>query len=318
MCITDVPGIIAGHATNENHRTGCTAVLCPDGAVGGVDVVGFATGTRETELLRPVGMVERVHGILLGGGSAFGLAAASGMMRWLYENGHGFDTGIVKVPLVPGAVIFDLLFNQSAGLPDEAMGYEAAQNAGPGPLAQGNVGAGTGATAGKAAGFERAMKTGLGSASMTVGDIVVGAVTAVNPFGDVVDPETGATLAGVRSEKGDRIQGVRSVLPGMQQAFNGEARSNTVISVVATNADLNKVQVNRLAHMAAAGLARTIRPVHTLFDGDVVFALATGRGPVADENLVGALGAETLARAVAAGAREAEGIPGFPAYQDLS
>ena len=317
MTLTSIPGLLVGHAANEEHRTGCTAILCPEGAVAGVDVCGFAPGSRETELLNPMARVDEIHGLLLTGGSAFGLAAATGVVRWLSEKGYGLPTLYARVPLVPAAVIYDLNFNQSLGMPDEAMGYAAAANASNAPVVQGCVGAGTGATCGKMVGFERAMKTGLGSAVINAGDFQVAALAVVNPLGNVLDPDTGEILAGVRTPDGLHLGDPAEVFKDMADLIKPPDTSNTVLVAVATDARLNKIQVARVARMASAGMARAVRPAHLLYDGDTVFCLATGQGPAADENIVGALAADVLALAVAAGAREAVSIPGFPAHRDL-
>ncbi|MEW6266348.1 MAG: P1 family peptidase [Thermodesulfobacteriota bacterium] len=317
MTLTDISGLLVGHATDEANHTGCTAVLCPEGAAAGVEVRGFAPGTRETDLLSPLARVDMVHGILLTGGSAFGLAAATGVVRWLKENGYGLETLFAKVPLVPAAVIFDLNFNQSLGQPDEAMGYQAASQASRRPVAQGCVGAGAGATCGKLAGFHRAMKSGLGSASLALGKLKVAALAVVNPLGSVLDPETAEVIAGLRTPDGAGLEDRAGILRALTDLIVPASESNTVLAVVATDAALTKLQAGRVAKMASAGLSRVIRPAHLMYDGDVVFALATGQGPAADENVVGALAAEVLARAVAAGAREATSLPGFPAHRDL-
>ncbi|MBN1315240.1 MAG: P1 family peptidase [Anaerolineales bacterium] len=299
--ITDVPGIRVGHATDERAMTGCTVVLCPPkGAVGGVDQRGGAPGTRETDLLRPMHMVENIHAVLLTGGSAFGLDAAGGVVRWLEEQGIGFDAGVARVPIVPAAVLFDLDVGDPAVRPDAAMGYAACQAAAAGPVDQGSVGAGTGCTVGKVLGPGRASKAGLGTASVNLsGGLVVGAIIAVNAFGDVLDPDTGKILAGTRQLKGEgfanSLQVVKNVVG--KTALKIAGSKNTVIGVVATNAKLNKEEVNKIAQMAHDGLARAIRPAHTMFDGDTIFGLATG-SKRADVNLVGAYAAEVVTRAI--------------------
>jgi L-aminopeptidase/D-esterase-like protein len=315
--ITAVPGIRVGHATDLVGLTGCTVVLCEKGAAGGVDQRGGAPGTRETDLLRPMHLVQEVHAVLLAGGSAYGLSAADGVMRYLEERGIGFDARVAKVPIVPAAILFDLDLGDPQARPDAAMGYTACQAATDGPVTEGNVGAGTGATAGKILGPGRAMKAGLGSAAVDLGrGLVVGALVAVNPLGDVVDPQTGVILAGARSlvadEPADTLAVMRSLVG---KAALRLASSNTVIGVVATNARLDKEQVNKVAQMAQDGVARAIRPAHTLFDGDTLFALSTG-GKRADVNLVGAYAAEVVAEAIARAARAAEGVAGLPAWQD--
>lgn len=272
--ITDVSGIAVGHAANREGLTGCTAVLAHPSAIVGVDVRGAAPGTRETDLCRPGGLVQRADAVLLTGGSAFGLDAAAGVMRALYEQGRGFPTHVMPVPIVPAAVLFDLGIGEPIW-PDAAMGYAAATGASTDPPEQGCVGAGMGATVGKIFGPAWATKSGIGTASVRVGELVVGAIVAVNALGDVVDPETGAILAGARAEPGE---GYRESEPSLltQAPVPG---SNTTIGVVATNAALDQAAAQRLAVVAHNGLARTIRPAHTLFDGDAIFALATGEVP---------------------------------------
>ena len=312
-----------GHETNNLALTGCTVILCREGAVSGVDQRGGAPGTRETDLLRPMHMVENVHAILLGGGSAFGLDAATGVMRYLEENEIGFNTGVARVPIVPAAILFDLGIGDPTIRPDAAMGYRASQNASNEPPAEGNVGAGTGCTVGKILGGGQSMKSGIGTASMEIGGgVVVGAIVAVNAFGDIIDPETQQIIAGARATKvgplklgsegyfADTLE-VMKTLAG--RAILGFAsRTNTVIGVVATNAKLDKNETNKVAQMAHNGLARTIRPAHTMFDGDTIFALATGKKN-ADVNIVGAFAAEVMAHAILRGVRAVKSIEGFPA-----
>ncbi len=298
--ITDVPGIRVGHATNADAMTGCTVVLCPpEGAVGGVDQRGGAPGTRETDLLRPMHLVQRVHGVLLAGGSAFGLDAASGVVRWLEERGIGFDARVARVPIVPAAILFDLDVGDAGIRPDAAMGYAACQAATEGPVAEGRVGAGTGCTVGKVLGPGHASKSGLGTASVNLGGgLVAGALVAVNAFGDVVDPRTGEILAGARALTGSGFADTLATMKGLVgKTVLRFAGSHTVIGVVATNARLTKEEANKVAQMAHDGLARAIRPAHTLFDGDTLFALATGQKR-ADVNLIGAYAAEVVAEAI--------------------
>lgn len=307
--ITDVPGIRVGHATNREAMTGCTVILCPpEGAVGGVDQRGGAPGTRETDLLRPMHLVQRVNGVLLAGGSAFGLDAAAGVMRWLEERGVGFDTQVVKVPIVPAAILFDLDIGRSDIRPDREMGYAACEAASNGPVAEGSVGAGTGCTVGKVLGPGRAMKGGLGTASVDLGGgVVVGALVAVNGFGDVVDPRTGKILAGARALTGDGFADTLAIMKGLvgKTVLRFAGRRNTVIGTVATNARLTKEEANKVAQMAHDGLARAVRPAHTIFDGDTLFALATGQKR-ADVNLVGAYAAEVVAEAIVRAVRAAK------------
>jgi L-aminopeptidase/D-esterase-like protein len=307
--ITDVDGIRVGHMTNREAITGCTVVLCPpDGAIGGVDQRGGAPGTRETDLLRPMHLVEKAHAVLLAGGSAFGLDAAAGVVRWLEERGIGHDTRVAKVPIVPAAILFDLATGRSDVRPDAAMGYAACEAAAGGPVAEGSVGAGTGCRLGAVLGPGRTSKSGLGTASVNLGGgLVVGALVAVNAFGHVVDPVTGEILAGARPLTGDgyvdTLAVMRSLVGKTISRLTGGG--NTVIGVVATNARLTKEGANKVAQMAHDGLARIIRPAHTMFDGDTVFALATGKKR-ADVNLIGAFAAEVMAEAIVRGVRAAD------------
>ncbi len=321
--ITDVAGLRVGHAQDEEALTGCTVILCEKGAVGGVDQRGGAPGTRETDALYPMHLVERVHAVLLAGGSAFGLDAASGVVRYLEERGVGFDVRVARVPIVPAAILFDLGIGRADVRPDAAMGYRACLNASTEPPAEGNVGAGTGATVGKILGMGQAMKSGIGTTSMEIGaGVVVGAIVAVNAFGDVMDPTTGQIIAGARSARvgplrigapgyfADTLEVMRSLVGRTVLSFAG--RGHTVIGVVATNARLNKEQVNKVAQMAHDGLARTIRPAHTMLDGDTLFALATGERK-ADVNIVGAFAAEVVAQAILRAVRAARPVAGLPA-----
>src|SRR6266581_561529 len=262
--ITDIPNIRVGHDTNLEAGTGCTVIICDTPAVGGIDVRGGAPATRETDLLRPLNMVEGVHAILLTGGSAFGLDAASGVMRYLAERQIGYDVGVARVPIVPAAAIFDLAIGSASVHPNADNGYHACEQASTGPIAQGNVGGGTGATVGKLASPLLAMKGGLGSASMKMADgTLVGAIVVVNALGNIFDPETLHMIAGTRSLLED-------------EAVSGNPFSNTTIAAIATSASLTKEEVNKVAQMAHDGLAQAIRPAHTMFDGDAIFALASG------------------------------------------
>ena len=316
--LTALPGLRVGHWTDLTAATGCTVILCPDGAVAGVDVRGTAPATRETDLLDPVCMVEQVHAILLGGGSAFGLAAADGVMRWLEEHGHGLDVGVARVPLVPAACLFDLPIGNATVRPDAAAGYAACEAAADGPIAQGNVGAGTGATVGKVMGFSRATKGGLGAAGRQIsGGIIVAAMAAVNAFGEVFDPATNQTIAGPRKPTGGFAETVRFAESVMGQTIAQMRRANTTLAVIATNAALSKAEATKVAQMAQDGMARTIRPAHTHYDGDVVFALSQG-DKRADLSLVGALAAEVLADAILAGVRNAAPLHGIPAISGLT
>jgi len=317
--ITDVPTIKVGHTTNEEALTGCTVVLCEDGAVGGVDQRGGAPGTRETDPMQPMHLVQKAHAIVLAGGAAFGLEAATGVVRYLEERGIGFDVQVAKVPIVPAAILFDLGIGDAVVRPDAAMGYAACQAADDGPVAEGNVGVGTGATVGNIMGLKQAMKAGLGTASIDLGEgLVVGAIVAVNAFGDVIDPQTGRIMAGARSLDGtgfaDTLAVMKSLVGKTILEFAGP--KDTVIGVVATNARLNKEEANKVAQMAHDGLARTVRPAHTMFDGDTLFALATG-DIEADVNTVGAYAAKVMAEAIVRAIKTAEGVAGLPAWRDL-
>jgi L-aminopeptidase/D-esterase-like protein len=315
--ITDVPGIRVGHVTDLKGLTGCTVVLCENGAVGGVDQRGGAPGTRETDLLRPGHTVQQVHAVLLSGGSAFGLAAADGVMQYLEERAIGFDMRVARVPIVVAAILFDLALGDPKARPDSQMGYAACQVAGDGPVAEGNVGAGTGATMGKVLGQERSMKSGLGSAAVDLGGgLMVGALVAVNAIGDVVDPRSGSILAGARRPGSDQFVNTLAVMKNLTSRAAAPSSPSTVIGVVATNARLTKEEANKMAQMAQDGIARTIRPAHTMFDGDTLFALSTA-DIRADVDVVGAYAAEVVAEAIVRGVKAAEGVGGLPAWQDL-
>lgn len=317
--LTDVAGLAVGHHTLAARPTGCTVVLCPQGATCGVDVRGAAPGTRETDLLKPDNLVEQVHAVLLSGGSAFGLDAAGGVMRWLEARGHGFPVGPrARVPIVPAAVLFDLWLGDGRPRPDADAGHAACEAASAAPPAQGSIGAGAGATVGKLHGIERAMKGGIGTASVRVGAFTVGALIAVNPTGDVIDPATRQVLAGTRGDDGRPRSALQALFEHGEippRALPGMA---TTIGVVATDAVLTKAQANKLATMAHDGLARTIHPVHTMADGDTLFALATGTtGRSADLTVLGAMAAEATARAVLNAVRAATPLPGLPCAGDF-
>jgi L-aminopeptidase/D-esterase-like protein len=316
--ITDVRGLTVGHWTDLAAATGCTVVLCDgDGAVAGVDVRGSAPGTRETDLLDPVNAVQRVHAVVIGGGSAFGLDAACGVMRWLEAHDRGVQVGPLRVPVVPAAVLFDLPVGRPDVRPDAAAGEAACEAASREPVLQGSVGAGAGATVGKLMGLERATKSGLGSASLRLaGGVTVGALVAVNAAGDVVDPASGAGVAGPRRDDGGFVRSSRWLREHEPRIGVGE---NTTLAVVATDAELTKPEAAKVAQMAHDGLARTIDPVHTMLDGDTVFALATGAAEVrADVTAVGAAAAAALATAVLAAVHAATPLAGVPAVRDLA
>lgn len=313
-----IPGASIGQAHDLNAATGCTVVLTPAGAVCGVDQRGGAPGTRETDLLRPMHLVEKVHAVLLTGGSAFGLAAADGVMHWLEERQFGFDVGVARVPIVPAAALFDLAIGRADVRPDARMGYAACEAATADWRAYaGTVGAGAGATVGHLLGGDGCMKGGLGTSllEMTPG-LFVGAVFAVNSLGNVVDPNTGKTLAGARNMPTGEFTDPLAILAQMPASF-AAAVKNTVIGIVVTNAALTKEGANKVAQMAHDGLARTIVPAHTLFDGDTIFALATGLEKQADINAIGAFAAEATARAIVDAVKKATTLCGVPAWNDL-
>ena len=319
--LTSLQGILVGHYTDLRRPTGCTVVLCPEGAIAGVDVRGAAPGTRDTDVLSPSNTVQEVHGVLLTGGSAYGLDAAGGVMRWLEERGHGFQLGPAIVPIVPAAVIFDLWVDNFSDTltksaknprirPDVEAGYLACQAASSEPVTQGNVGAGTGATLGKLNGPDCAMKGGTGSASLCVNGVTVAALVVCNALGDVIDPLTGQLLAGARIYADSRtLLDIRQAQLKGHSIAKPQVGSNTTIGVVATDAVLTKPQAYRLAQVAHDGLARSIRPVHTPMDGDTLFALGTGSSSqAADMMLLSTLAAEVTAMAVVNAVRAAKDL----------
>ena len=321
--ITQVRGLEVGQFTDPRRPTGCSVVIARTGAVGGVDVRGAAPGTRETDLLDPANLVGVVHAVLLTGGSAWGLDAAGGVMRWLEEEGVGLYVGSAPgqvVPIVPAAVLFDLHLGDARIRPDAAAGYAACQAAGD-EIAQGNAGAGAGATVGKLFGMPYAMKGGIGTASVTVDGVTVGALIAVNALGDVVDPAAGTPIAGARTEDGQQLRGsVAAALAG-DKPLALLAGANTTIGVVATDAPLTKAQCQRLAGAGHDGLARAIRPVHTMSDGDTLFALSTGMAGALDFNVLCTMAGEAVARACVNAVRAAQGVTtdtlALPSASDL-
>ncbi|HYF43911.1 MAG TPA: P1 family peptidase [Ramlibacter sp.] len=321
--ITDVAGIEAGHFTETRRPTGCTVILARQGAVAGVDVRGAAPGTRETDLLHPTNLVDRVHAVLLAGGSAWGLDASAGVMRWLEEQGIGLQVGPGRIPIVPAAVLFDLYLGDTSIRPDAQAGYAACAAASRNPPAEGNVGVGSGAVVGKIFGAERAMKGGVGTASVTVGGVTVGALIACNALGDVVDPETGRVIAGARTTDGTGFLDSRRALLRGEPPKRLVAGSNTTIGVIATDAVLTKAQASRLATVGHDGLARSINPAHTMLDGDALFALATGAsGKSADMMLLATMAAEAVATAVVRAVQAATALTSgplhLPAARDLA
>ena len=317
--LTAVEGIKVGHFTLAERPTGCTVILVDGDAVGGVSQRGGAPGTRETDLLNPLNMVDKVNAVVLAGGSAFGLEAATGTVRWLEEHNIGWPAGPARVPIVPAAILFDLGVGGNPKVrPTADCGYKAAEAATTAPVAEGTVGAGAGATVGKLGGAGRSTKSGLGSASITLpSGLVVAAIVAVNAVGDIIDPATGKVVAGVRNSDGT-FADARKILRAGGNAQPPRAGENTTIGLVATNAKLSKSQVTRMALMADDGYARAISPSHTNGDGDTIFSLATGRwNGTADITIIGALAAEAMADAVVRAGTQATGAAGIPAARDL-
>jgi L-aminopeptidase/D-esterase-like protein len=318
--LTAVDGISVGHFTLSERPTGCTVVLVPDGAVAGVDVRGSAPGTREVALLDPVHTVQRVHAVVLSGGSAFGLAAADGVVRYLEERGVGYDMRIARVPIVPAAILYDLPVGSDPTVrPGADCGYRAAVAASAGDVEEGSVGAGAGATVGKLGGMQRAMKSGVGTAAIELpSGVVVAALVAVNAVGNVIDPSTGEVVAGMRSSDGRGLVDVRRLIREGSLPGRSGGGDNTTLGVVATNVPLTKAQATKIAQMAHDGFARTISPAHTPADGDIIFALSTGTiGASPDLMSLGALAAEVVADAVLRAVRTAKGLPGLPAVREL-
>ena len=312
-----IDGLRIGQETDEETKTGCTVVLAENGAVAGVDVRGGAPGTHGTDALRPENLVERLHGVVLTGGSAFGLSSVQGVMRYLRQRNCGFPTEYGVVPIVSGAVVFDLGLNKSATLPDADMGYRACENSSITGAEQGCVGAGTGATVGKLFGLERAMKGGQGFASLvSPNGLKLWALAVVNAFGDICNHENGQLLAGVRTEDGQRLANAAASLTELE-VLRGFSATNTVLGVVGTNATLSKAELTRVAQMAHDGIARSVVPSHTLYDGDTIFALSTGSYGRVEASVIGALAAHNMAQAIVNGIIHATGVENLPAYKDL-
>lgn len=314
--INEIKGIKVGHAQDVNGATGCTVILCEQGAWAGVDVRGGAPASRETELLKPINLVEQIHGVMLSGGSAYGLDAASGAMSYLEEKGVGFDVGVGVVPIVCGASLFDLVVGDPKCRPDKVMGYEACKNANGSDVAEGNVGAGTGASVGKLHGMDHMMKSGLGIYALQVGDLQVAALVAVNALGDVVDVDTGKIIAGLLKED---HTGLTSTVAAMYEQLSRKDNffsGNTTLGCIVTNAKLTKNQANKIASIAHNGYARAIQPVHTMADGDTIFVMATGEVEALPD-AVGALATEVMARAINRAAKMAEPAYGLKAARNF-
>ena len=320
--LTDIAGLKVGHFTDSRRPTGCTVVLARQGAVAGADVRGAAPGTRETDLLQPANLVGRVHAVMLSGGSAWGLDAAGGAMRWLEEQGIGLEVGPARIPIVPAAVLFDLYLGDARIRPDLQAGHAACQAASARSPAEGSVGAGAGALVGKLYGIERAMKGGVGTASVRAGGFTVGAIVACNAMGDVVDPDSGRVIAGARREDGRTLLDTRRALLAGEPPRRLVTAANTSIGVIATDAVLTKAQAGRLATAGHDGFARSINPAHTMLDGDTLFALGTGAGgKPAEMVLLSTLAAEAVALATVRAVRAARGVQvgelRIPAVADL-
>jgi L-aminopeptidase/D-esterase-like protein len=309
--IKDIEGIKIGNAEDFEGVTGCTVIICEEGATGGVDVRGGAPGTRETDLLNPVNLVGKVHAVVLSGGSAFGLDASGGVMQFLEEKGIGFDVGVTKVPIVCSAVLFDLVIGDYRARPDKAMGYKACANAfGGEKILNGNFGAGTGATVGKLLGPQQAMKGGLGTYVLQVGKLKVGAVVGVNCLGNIIDPSTGKTMAGALNEDKTNFVDAEEAMLSRYEDKSNPFSGNTTIAAIITNASLTKAEASKISSMAHNALGRTMRPAHTMFDGDTIFTLS--RGEVnADVSTVGMLATRVLERAIINGVKSAESMLGY-------
>lgn len=315
--ITDVPGIRIGHASDYEGYTGCTVVLCESGAVCGIDVRGSAAGTRQVDALSLGHIVERVHAVLLCGGSSFGLDAAAGVVKYLEERGVGFDVGLARIPIAPTAVIFDLFFGNPKARPTPEMGYEACLKARK-VVEEGSVGAGTGATVGKLFDTARAMKGGIGTSSIVMPDgLIVAALVVVNAFGDIIDNVTGQIIVGARAfeESFDFADTTESLKKGMVKKQFGIV--NTTLAVTATNARFNKREITKIAQIAQGGLIKTIRPVHTTFDGDLVFSISIGEHE-ADINRCGVLSEFVVAEAIKRAVKKADGFGILPAFKDIA
>jgi L-aminopeptidase/D-esterase-like protein len=314
--ITDIKGIKIGHAQDIEGGTGCTVILCEEGAFAGVDVRGGAPASRETELLRPVNMVEQIHGVMLSGGSAYGLDAGAGAMKYLEERGKGFDVGVALVPIVCGASLFDLVVGDPKCRPDQDMGYRACLNASSEKPDEGNVGAGTGATVGKFLGMDFMMKSGLGTYAVQMGDWILGAIVAVNALGDVIDADTGKPLAGILNKDKTSLYSTEEAMYEEYDKDRNVFSGNTTIGCIVTNARLSKSQATKIASIAHNGFARAIRPVHTMVDGDTVFVLATGEVDVMPD-AAGALAADVMAKAINRAVLAAEPAYGLKAAKDF-
>ena len=314
--ITELDGFHIGSAQNETAGTGCTVIICEEGAVAGVDVRGGSPGTRETDALNPCNLRQSIHAVLLAGGSAFGLDAAGGAMRFLEEKGVGRDVAVTKVPIVCGAILFDLKCGDYRIRPDRQMGYDACTNAYMELPREGNFGAGTGATVGKAKGAEFAMKGGLGTACYQVGALKVGAVMAVNCVGDIFDQKANRLVAGLLNEDRRTLANSEEFMLSNYEDKTDFFSGNTIIGTVITNAKLEKAQANKLASVSHNGIARAVRPAHTVFDGDTIFTMAAGNVE-ANPDVVGILAARAVEQAILNAVKKAESAYGYKSYHEL-
>jgi L-aminopeptidase/D-esterase-like protein len=317
ILLNEIDGINIGNAQSLKGQTGCTVIICKDGATAGVDVRGGSPGTRETDLLDPVNFVDRIHAVILSGGSAFGLDAAGGVMQYLEEKNVGFDVTVTKVPIVCSAVLFDLVVGDYRIRPDKSMGYEACKNSEINVCKNGNIGAGTGATIGKILGPEHSMKGGLGTYAVQVGDLKIGAVVAVNCLGDIIDPKNGKIIAGALKEDGRSFANTQQIMLNRYNEKRNLFSGNTTIGTVITNGKFNKSEMNKIASMAHNGYGRTMRPAHSVFDGDTIFTMATDEVD-ADISTVGFLAAEVMEKAIIRAVKSAESISGRKSYKELA
>ena len=314
--ITDIEGFSIGQAENVDAGTGCTVILAQGDMAAGLDVRGGGPASRESELLKPLALAERIHGLVLGGGSAFGLGAADGVMQYLEERGIGFDVGVTKVPLVCQSDLFDLTVGDYSIRPDKDMGYKACKNSQNNNYQDGNYGAGCGATVGKWLGMDFCMKSGIGSAAVQVGDLKLGAIVALNALGDIFDPDSGEKIAGLLSENKKSFRSTESLLYELNEIVENKFTGNTTIGAILTNGNFNKTQLCKIASMTHNGYARCIRPVHTSADGDSVYALSNGKIEV-DMDMAGTLAAKVMSMAIVEAVKKAESAYGFPAYKDI-
>lgn len=316
ILLNDIGGIKIGNAEKLKGPIGCTVVICEKGASAGVDVRGGSPGTRETDLLNPVNLVDKIHAVVLTGGSAFGLDAAGGVMQYLEERSIGFDVSVTKVPIVCGAVLFDLNIGDYRIRPDKSMGYEACINSELNLCKNGSVGAGTGATVGKILGDEYAMKGGLGSFALQIGDLKIGAVVAVNCLGDIIDSGSGSIIAGALGKDKKSFVNTEKVMLNMYSEKKNMFSGNTTIGVVVTNGDFTKSEMNKMASMAQDGYGRAIRPAHSMFDGDTIFTMATGKVK-SDLSVAGFLAAKVVERAIVRAIKNADSVLGYRSYKDI-